>query len=294
MSPGLAFVFGSQRDIRNEAAEKGWISKSTSLNTSYKTNSNTNITFRSTVEPIKQFRIELTANKTSSNNYSEFYKWDEDLNDFNSFSPVESGSYSISFISLKTAFSLDNDNNQSDIFNKFQNYRLIIAKQLANNNPNFNGSIDPLTGFPTEYVYSNVNDTIISTLVGGYGATSQEVMIPAFLSAYRGSNPDKSQLTAFPQIPLPNWRITYDGLIKFHISRKNLSNFSIAHAYRSTYTIGSYQNNINYISGNEINLNNMSYHVEKEISQVTINEQFSPLLKVDMTLEKQSVDQKLN
>ena len=283
MSPGLAFVFGSQRDIRNEAAEKGWISKSTSLNTSYKTNSNTNITFRSTVEPIKQFRIELTANKTSSNNYSEFYKWDEDLNGFNSFSPVESGSYSISFISLKTAFSLDNDNNQSDIFNKFRNYRLIIAKQLANNNPNFNGSIDPLTGFPTEYVYSNVNDTIISTLVGGYGATSQEVMIPAFLSAYRGSNPDKSQLTAFPQIPLPNWRITYDGLIRIPYIKKKFKQFSIAHAYRSTYTVGSYQNNINYISGNEINLNNMSYHVEKEISQVTINEQFSPLLKVDMT-----------
>ena len=27
----------------------------------------------------------------------------------------------------------------------------------------------------------------------------------------------------------------------------------------------------------------MSYHVQKEISQVTINEQFSPLFKLDMT-----------
>ncbi len=28
---------------------------------------------RSTVEPIKQFRIELTANKTTSDNYTEYY-----------------------------------------------------------------------------------------------------------------------------------------------------------------------------------------------------------------------------
>ena len=29
-------------------------------------------------------------------------------------------------------------------------------------------------------------------------------------------------------------------------------------------------------------MNNLSYHVEKEIAQVTINEQFSPLFKLDL------------
>ena len=114
-------------------------------------------------------------------------------------------------------------------------------------------------------------------------------MIPAFLAAYGGRDPKNSKLTAFPAIPLPNWRITYDGFIKIPYIKKKFKQFSISHAYRSTYSVSSYQTNLNYKDENkdgftdEINFNNMSYQVQKEISQVTINEQFSPLFKVDMT-----------
>ena len=108
-------------------------------------------------------------------------------------------------------------------------------------------------------------------------------MIPAFLAAYRGRDPSNSKLTAFPAIPLPNWTITYDGFIKIPYIKKTFKQFTIGHAYRSTYSVGSFQTNLNYGNGDEINMNNMSYHVAREISQVTINEQFSPLFKVDMT-----------
>ncbi|MAJ90272.1 MAG: cell surface protein SprA, partial [Flavobacteriales bacterium] len=276
-SPGLPFVFGSQQDIRTIAGENGWITKSNSLNTMYQTNSSNNLLLRSTVEPIKQLNIELTANKRTSNNYSEYYRWDENTDGFSSSSPAESGSFSISFISWRTAFRRDNDDNESITFKKFKRYRQDIAKQLAYNNPNFNGSIDPSSGYPTEY---DNNDTI---LTGGYGPTSQEVIIPAFLTAYSGGNPNNSKLTAFPLIPLPNWRITYDGFIRIPYIKKRFKQFTLGHAYRSTYSVGSYQNNNNYINGDEINLNNMSYHVDRDISQVTINEQFSPLFKLDMT-----------
>tara|TARA_B100001250_G_scaffold125539_2_gene106769 strand:+ start:19684 stop:26826 length:7143 start_codon:yes stop_codon:yes gene_type:complete len=277
LSPGLPFAFGSQKDIRPKAGRNGWITTSTSLNTMYKTNSSVNLTLRSTVEPIKQFRIELTANKTSSNNYTEYFRWDDEIDNFNSFSPTEYGSYSISFITWRTAFRGDNDDNKSSVFNNFRIFRSNIAEQLAQNNPNFNGGLDPLTGYPTEY---DNNDTI---LTGGYGPTSQDVMIPAFLAAYSGTNPSQVNLTAFPQIPLPNWRITYDGFIKIPYFKKRFKQFTMGHAYRSTYSVGSYQTNLNYGDGDEINFNNMSYHVSREISQVTINEQFSPLFKVDMT-----------
>ena len=281
LSPGLPFAFGSQQDIRSTAGRNGWISKNTALNTMYKTNSSENLTLRSTVSPIEQLKIELTANKTTSTNNTEYFRWDDDINNFNSFSPTESGSFSISFISWGTAFRGDNDDNESATFDNFRNYRNDIAKQLAVNNPNFNGGIDPITGFPTEYVtYSG--DTV-PTLVGGYGATSQEVMIPAFLAAYSGRDPSNSKLTAFPAIPLPNWTITYDGFIKIPYIKKTFKQFTIGHAYRSTYSVGSFQTNLNYGNGDEINMNNMSYHVAREISQVTINEQFSPLFKVDMT-----------
>ena len=85
-----------------------------------------------------------------------------------------------------------------------------------------------------------------------------------------------------PKIPLPNWRITYDGLIKLKSIKRYFKTFSLGHAYRSTYSVSSYSTNFDYINGDEINLNNLSYHVQKEISQVTINEQFSPLFKLDM------------
>ena len=109
MAPGLPFVFGSQKDIRYTAANNGWITTDTLLNSLYKTNKSVNLTLRSTVEPIKQFRIEFTANKTTSNNKNEYFRWDPQYNSFNSFSPTESGSYSISFLSLGTAFKGDND-----------------------------------------------------------------------------------------------------------------------------------------------------------------------------------------
>ena len=108
-------------------------------------------------------------------------------------------------------------------------------------------------------------------------------MIPAFLAAYSGRNPLNSKLTSFPSIPLPNWRVTYDGLMKLKFIKKRFKQFSFGHAYRSTYTVGSYQTNLNYGEGDNVNLNNMSYHVQREISQVSINEQFSPLFKLDMT-----------
>ena len=277
LSPGIPFVFGSQKDIRLKAAREGWISKSTALNTMYKTNSSENLTLRSNIEPIKQFSIELTANKTTSISNTEYYRWDEEISEFNSFTPTESGSFSISFISLWTAFRSDNDDHESHTFRNFRYYRTKIAQQLAANNPNFNGGIDPVTQYPVEY---ENNDTI---LTGGYGPTSQEVMIPAFLAAYGGRDPSNSKLTAFPNIPLPNWRVTYDGLIKIPYLKKRFKQFSLSHAYRSTYSVGSYQTNLEYGNGDEINMNNMSYHVNREISQVTINEQFSPLFKVDMS-----------
>ena len=278
MAPGIPFVFGSQKDIRLTAGQKGWITKDTTLNTLYTRNKSSNLTLRSTVEPFKQFRIELTATKTSSNNSQEYYKWNSLDNSFTSYSPTESGTYSISFLSISTSFINDDDDYASSIFAKFRGYRTTIANRLAAQNPNFNGGIDPLTGYPIEYSILG-NDTIVT---GGYGGTSQEVLIPAFLAAYSGINPNKIKLTSMPVFPLPNWRINYDGLIRLGFIKRHFKTFTLAHSYRSTFTIGSYITNLDYGNGDEININNLSYHVDKEISQITINEQFSPLFKIDM------------
>ena len=180
MAPSIPFVLGSQREIRNTAASKGWITQDSSLNTQFKQNSSTNLTLRSTVEPIKQFRIELNASKNISSNNQEYFRWDNIQNGFNSFSPTETGSYSISFISFPTAFVGNNDDYSSATFAKFRGYRATIANRLASQNPNFNPTLNSFTGFPIEYSVIN-GDTVVT---GGYGPTSQEVIIPAFLAAF--------------------------------------------------------------------------------------------------------------
>ena len=278
MAPTIPFVLGSQKDIRNLAGSSGWITQDTSLNTLYKQNQSTNLTLRSTIEPLKQFRIELNASKNTSSNNQEYFRWDNINSGFNSFSPTESGSYSISFISFPTAFIGNNDDYSSSTFAKFRGYRADIANRLSTENPNFTGAISPVSGFPIEYTISN-GDT---SLTGGYGPTSQEVMIPAFLAAYGGKNSLNVSLNQMPVIPLPNWRITYDGLVKIKAIKKYFKTFSLAHSYRSTYSVSSYITNLDYVNGDEMNMNNMSYHVQKEISQVSISEQFSPLFKLDM------------
>ena len=278
MAPGLPFTFGSQNDIRTNASSNNWIVQNSSLNSLYKTNSSNNLNLRGTFEPFNKFRIELNANKTTSNNLQEYFRWDDENNIYNSFSPTQTGNYSISFISFRTAFSNDDENYLSSVFSNFRGYRADIANRLAAQNPNFNGGTDPNTGFPIEYQIIN-NDTIIT---GGYGPTSQEVIIPAFLAAYSGKSPLNIGLTSFPALPLPNWRINYDGLMTIPYLKRRFRSILIAHAYRSTYTVGSYSSNLNYVNGDEVNVNNLSYHVEKEIAQVTINEQFSPLFKLDL------------
>ena len=112
---------------------------------------------------------------------------------FLSYTPTEQGSFTISFISWRTAFIRNNDDFSSKTFADFRNYRNEIAKRIAAKNPNYSGLIDS-TGFPE-----------------GYGSTSQDVLIPAFLSAYAGRDALNTSLNPMPSIPLPNWRINYGG-----------------------------------------------------------------------------------
>ena len=111
-------------------------------------------------------------------------------------------------------------------------------------------------------------------------------MIPAFIAAYTGKDALGVSLNKFPKIPLPNWRITYDGLIRLKFIKRYFENFTLGHAYRSTYSVGSFSTNLEYKNDDgsvKMNLNNMSYHSKYDIAQVSINEQFSPLFKLDMT-----------
>ncbi len=272
-SPGIPFVIGNQTvDIRELASQGGWLSNDTTLNQFFRQTSSQTLNIRSTLEPVKGFRIELTANKNQSSSNQEIFRFDGN-GSFESFNPIENGSYSVSFLSWNTAFLSDGSDNSSETFQIFRDNRIIIAERLAAQNPNINLP-DSATSFPY-----------------GYQGTSQEVLIPAFLSAYSGRDASIFNMDKFPNIPLPNWRINFDGLKNIKWFEKRFKTISMSHSYKSTYSVGSYVTSLDYVDSNNdgwsdaVNESTQNYFNQFEINQVTIRETFSPLFKIDLTFK---------
>ena len=269
-APGLGFIFGSQEDIRQQAAREGWITDNPNLNIAYITNYTQNITGRATFEPLPELKIDFTALRNTSQGYSEYFRADS-LGNFDSFSPRETGSFSISFWSISTVFDdVDDRLHTSGNFETFNENRYEIAMRLAQNNANWDGSICDTTGFPA-----------------GYGPNSQEVLISSFIAAYGGLEPSDSPLSPFLKIPYPSWQLTYNGLTRLDFISRLFKSVTIAHGYRSTFNIGSFQSNLNYreTNGNPAIIEDFTgnFIPEYEIGQVSITEQFNPLINVDMT-----------
>ena len=280
-APGWGFAFGEQnvdytgvlvRDFATTAAENGWLVKQPNLNTQYSNTHTDNINARATLEPITGFRIEFTANRNRADNLNEFFRWGADAFGDSMYvhdSPLRTGSFSMSVISWRSAFSIDNDDNESPVFERFKEYREIISRRLGEENGNS-------TGLTTDYF-------------DGYNGTSQEVIIPAFVAAYTGVSADQVKLNPLKMIPKPNWRINYDGLSKNEWVKTWAKSITIGHAYRSSFSIGGYTTNLNYAetAGDASRRDNISgnFIPELQITNVTITEQFSPLINFDMTLK---------
>mgnify|MGYP001160023688 FL=1 len=263
--PSLAFVFGSQSDVRYEAAKNGWLTNFPSFNEQFTQVHNTKFDLVAELSWIDDLKIDLKANRVYSENFSEnFIVLD---NEYNALTPNSFGNFAISTILIKTSFKKSNGN-ESFTFDNFQNNRLIIANRLALKNGNPSGDIDEF-GFPL-----------------GYGKNNQAVLIPAFISAYSGKDPNGISLSAITSTPLPNWSLQYSGLINLEFFKDRFKRFSIGHSYRSSYTLNSFKSNLEFDS-KDSTLKDLSGNFLNEILYTNINlvEQFNPLLKIDMELK---------
>jgi cell surface protein SprA len=281
-APGFGFVFGSQANIMDKAIDKGWLSKDSLMNNAFQQKSTTTINGQISIEPLQDFKINLRFSKNQSETYVAYYKFDPtDNRVIGPLSPTITGNYSTSIITISTFFTPINEDNSSSVFNKFLDYRDIIARRLSQGNPNYNGNM--------------IMDTNNGKLYpDGYGATSQQVLIPAFLAAYAGTDPNTRSLNPFNKIPLPNWKIEYTGLSKIKLLQKWVNSITLSNDYTSTYNIGAFRSDIRvptrdarYDYGtewirNEINNN---YIAKDVIDNITINESFSPLIKVEVNLK---------
>ncbi len=293
-SPGLPFVFGVQnwigpsrgQDFAPYAASKGWLTTGTFVNTQHTTTHNEKINFRASVEPIKDLRIDLTANSSYGFNTSEFFAWNTDSNAFQRQSYIENGMFSRSFFSLRTAFENIDSNFNTQIHYAFLNNRDVISSRLATERLGY----DPSYGAGVHALDSGI-------YAQGFGATSQDVIIPAFLSTYAGIDPNSQRLNPLRALPAINWRATYTGLKKMKAFQKIFRNFSITHGYKSNVSFGSFTSNLlftdNQILGNDASQTpyvdsldvKANYITRYQINTVVISEQLSPLIKIDATLK---------
>ncbi len=288
-APGWDFIFGMQPDSNwvNNIAAKGWMTKDTMLNFQLLQNTTKNLTMKASLEPIRDFNIDVNFTKNFTSNSKEYFKYSDVTHSFNHLNPQQFGTYSVSYIAIKTAFIRPDKDGFSPIFTTFENYREKISDRLQQSNPNSQGIFMPImdTSQNTSVDYSKYKY--------GYGPYSQDVLIPAFIAAYTGKSPTAVSLyNIFKGIPAPNWRISYNGLSKVNPIKKIFSAFNLTHAYSSTFTIGSYNTALDFsgrFDDNNIPIPNIvdslsgnfvSYY---DIPGISISEQFSPLIGVDMT-----------
>jgi cell surface protein SprA len=285
MAPGLPFILGySNRNFFEKAAANGWLTTDTLLNTPAIYNSKIDLSLRGVVEPFPGLKIDINADRRFLENESSYY-----TADFNGNFPdstrnrVITGNFSISIISWGTAFEKVSKKNNyiSNTFENFKKNAVIISGRRAEArrqlDPGYDPDLDPDTGLPLAGDYKS-----------GYGRSSREVLIPAFYAAYTKTDPHKVDLATFPSAfrMMPNWRISFDGFSKFEFVKKVFRSVNITHQYRSVYQIGSYTTNLNYfVDGtgvNNIRDLQKNYIQQYEINTITVSEQFSPLINIDM------------
>ncbi|MCX6302327.1 MAG: cell surface protein SprA [Bacteroidia bacterium] len=285
LAPGWPFILGyNDKNFFDRAASNGWLSKDTLLNTPANYNNKYDLSARSMIEPFPGMRIDVNADRRFLEGVSAYYIADMNGNFPDSTrNMIVNGNFSISVISWGTAFEKISAKNNyvSPTFEAFKENLVIIsgrrASERSKSDPGYNPDINPFTGEPIEGPYKS-----------GYGKTSREVMIPAFLAAYTKTDPNKVTMETFPSAlrMMPNWRLTFDGLSKFEFIQKVFRSVNLSHQYRSTFQIGSYTTNLSYmedINGiNSIRDLQDNFIQEYEINVVTLNEQFSPLINIDM------------
>ena len=276
MAPGLDFAFGLvDDDYIGKARENDWLLRNDSVATPATTSKTDNLQLRMTLEPVKDLKIDLSAVRTQTTQKSIQYMYE-------GTPTTQSGSFQMSTISLSTAFEGMGDANsgyRSKTFEKFVNslagYRDRVEGQYAG------------TVYPVGSALGGGKFDASRTPVNQY---SGDVMIPAFLNAYTSMG--GNSLSLFPALSrlLPNWTVRYSGLGKLPWFRDHFKSVNINHSYKSIFAVGSYNSYSTYqeyMNGlgfiNDASTGNPSPSSMFNISQVSINEAFSPLLGMDVT-----------
>lgn len=288
MEPGMDYVFGRQPDSNwlNHKAARGLISRDSSFNLLFRQNFDQKFRVAVQLEPLKDFKIDLNIDKSFSKEYTELFK--DTTNSYlpqQHLNPYASGGFSVSYIAFSSLFEKRNPNELTNTFRQFEVNRAIVSERVAMRNPYWTGL--------------HTNDGLAS----GYGKYSQSVLIPSFLAAYTKTSPYTIALTKESNgnvknnpfsgyLPKPNWRLTYTGLSKVPFLSDIFTSITLTHAYSGTLSMNGFSSALNFedplhrgtpgfidsVSGNFI-----PFFL---VPNITMQEQFSPLIGINLTTRK--------
>jgi cell surface protein SprA len=287
-APGWDFIAGAQPNMNPDDyyTDKDWLHKNWQWITpdlEYALPKNIMQTVEQMVdgrlelEPYSEFRISVEAKRSTSKNHVEEFRRFDDLGgdpqqvEYRHANITDYGQFNTSYSALKTLFVKDLDG----LFNQFEDNKLIVARRQG-------------TG-----VHDNP-DSSYTNYPKGYGPFSQNVLLPAFMAAYTGQDASTMKLTdnylgdvILKTIPRPNWKMTYSGLSKLPGMEDIFQNFSITHGYQGKMMVNSFDTDRQYDPANPLKQKEttLDYYSRFEIPDIQIDEQFSPLIGIDMQLK---------
>ncbi|MDI1355241.1 MAG: cell surface protein SprA [bacterium] len=294
-APGYLFTTGLRDDqIREKSAANGWLAKIPQQTTPYTEMFKNTISYRASVEPHGSLKIEFNGNYSKTLNKTSYMLWKDTLTaegifSFNN-SPNETGSFQISTFSNFNVFKDGKDPVNSTLFDDFLLSRYNMALDLqSKNGENSKGT----------QTYTNTAGKVITT-VDGYSDNQQDVLLGTFNSIYADkSTKNYDTKNIFFKTPIPNWNITWDGLSKVPALKKTFRSITVTQAYRSTYNLNNFNNNILFnpdgvtqdrrmpvavTSGStELSRNFVPYYT---LGSVTLRESFEPLVKFNFQFAK--------
>ncbi|MEE1093254.1 MAG: cell surface protein SprA [Prevotella sp.] len=276
MSPGLDFAFGLiDDDYINKSAENGWLLMNDSIATPATSSLTEDLQLKLTLEPIKNLKIDLNASRTETKAKSIQYM-------YSGMPTTQTGTLTMTTISLRSAMEGIGDANNG--------YKSASFEDFCASLDGFRDRVEAQYANAVYPAGTALGGQTFDPAKGGVNKYSADVMIPAFLSTYTSMG--GNSLSIFPTLSklLPNWTIKYSGLTQIPFIADIFKSVNINHSYKSIYAVGSYSSYstfMEYMNGlgfvNDATTGSPVPSSMYNVSTVSINEAFSPLLGIDMT-----------
>ena len=287
-APGFDFAFGGfTDDFVEKAKENGWLSNDTSVVQPATRAKTSDLDIKLVVEPFPGFKIQVNGKRYEAQSSSIIYSYDQ-------LQENMTGSFNITQVAIGTAFQrigTADDNFASETFNQFLNNRDVINSRVQQQ---YDGIAYPNAGF----IPTNLRGKPYEKSHGRIANNTADVLVPAFLAAYTGRDASNVGLNPFLGLLniLPNWSVTFDGLGRLPWMRDHFKSVNLTHAYTCKYAIGSYSSFSTWVPALDLDNKQVGFVRDVatdnpipssayDISSVTLTENFSPLIGLNMTMK---------